>query len=142
MRLASVFAEAWQALKFNRQRSLLTMLSLGWGVSCFVILYSYGEGFERALTGAFQQVGEDLVLVFGGQTSSQAGGERAGKRVRLELADVDALREAVPSMLAISPEALFRGANVVAGYRTQSVTLRGVRPQYGRIRNMTLADGR
>ena len=46
--------------------SLLTMLSLGWGVACFVILYSYGEGFETALTTCFKAVGQDLIVMFGG----------------------------------------------------------------------------
>ena len=36
MSVSSIFSEAWQALKFNRQRSLLTTVSLAWGVACFV----------------------------------------------------------------------------------------------------------
>ena len=60
------------------------MASLAWGVACFVILYSYGEGFGLALRTSFQAVGQDLVLMFGGQTSTQAGGERAGRKIRLE----------------------------------------------------------
>src|SRR5207237_862466 len=81
---ASIFSEAAQALRFNRQRSILTMVSLGWGVACFVILYSYGEGFDITLRTAFQAIGQDLIVMFPGQTSTQAGGERAGHRIRLE----------------------------------------------------------
>ncbi len=142
MRWRSIFGEAFEALWFNRQRSLLTMLSLAWGVACFVILYSYGEGFGAALTKAFQAVGQDLVLTIGGQTSAQAGGERAGRRIRLQLSDVDALREGIPTIAALSPEILLRNATVVRGYRTQSLTLRGVRTAYGRVRNMTMESGR
>ena len=69
MRLKSVFTEAAQALRFNKQRSILTVVSLAWGVACFVILYSYGEGFDRTLRTAFQAVGQDLIVMFGGQTS-------------------------------------------------------------------------
>ena len=60
------------------------MASLAWGVACFVILYSYGEGFGVALQTSFQAVGQDLVLMFGGQTSTQAGGERSGRKIRLD----------------------------------------------------------
>ena len=60
----AVIREAFAALQFNRQRSLLTMISLGWGVACFVILYSYGDGFHVALRTAFQSVGQDLILMF------------------------------------------------------------------------------
>ena len=49
-RLSSIFREAAQALRFNRQRSILTTISLAWGVACFVILYSYGDGFHVALS--------------------------------------------------------------------------------------------
>ncbi len=142
MNVRSVFHEAAQALRFNRMRSVLTTVSLGWGVACFVILYSYGDGFELALSTAFRAVGQDLILMFGGQTSTQAGGERSGRRIRLELSDVDAIREGVPLLAAISPEAMLGRATVVRGYRTQTVTIRGVAESYGRIRNMTMTSGR
>ena len=142
MTLSGILGESMAALRFNRQRSILTMLTLGWGVSCFVILYSYGEGFGTALKTSFQAVGQDLILVFGGQTSKQAGGERAGHRIRIELDDVAAIRDSVPMITAISPEALVRNAMVVRGYRQQNLTIRAVESPYGRVRNMTLADGR
>jgi putative ABC transport system permease protein len=142
MTIRSIFEEAGQALRFNRQRSLLTGLSLAWGVACFVILYSYGDGFHNALQVAFRAVGQDLVLMFGGQTSSQAGGERAGRKIRLERSDVDAIRESVPTVAAISPELMIHDASVVRGYRTQSLTIRAANASYGKIRNEAMSTGR
>ena len=142
MHISSIFREAGQALKFNRQRSVLTTISLAWGVACFVILYSYGDGFHVALRTAFRTVGQDLVLMFGGRTSSQAGGERAGRRIRLERADVEEIRTAVPLVLAISPEMMMGGMTVVREYRSHTTMVRGVQTAYGRIRNMTIAAGR
>jgi putative ABC transport system permease protein len=143
MKIRSIMGEAWNALLFNRQRSALTMLSLAWGVVCFVILYSYGEGFDSALTTSFKAVGQDLILMFGGQTSSQAGGERSGRVIQLERSDVDAIRDAVPMVAAISPEVLMRRTPVTREYRTENMTIRGVLPSdYGRIRNMTMGSGR
>ena len=142
MRLASVISEAAAALSFNRQRSLLTMASLAWGVACFVILYSYGEGFGRALQFSFQAVGQDLVLMFGGQTSKQAGGERSGRVIRLVTEDSELIRDNVPLVGAVSAEVMVRGATVVRGYRQQNMTVRAVEPPYGKIRNMTLETGR
>jgi len=118
------------------------MASLAWGVACFVILYSYGEGFGTALQTSFQAVGQDLILVFGGQTSTQAGGERAGHKIRLETDDVQIIRDTVPMVGAISPEIMLRGTPVVRGYRQQNMSIRAVEPPYGKIRNMTLASGR
>jgi len=142
MTVSSIFSEAGQALKFNRRRSILTTTSLAWGVACFVILYSYGEGFHLALRTAFLQVGSDLILVYGGQTSTQAGGERAGRRIRVERSDVDAIRETVPMVAAVSPEMMMGGMTVVRGYRSQTTMVRAVSVAYGRIRNETMETGR
>ena len=111
-------------------------------MACFVILYSYGDGFHAALVKAFHAVGHDLVLMYNGQTSTQAGGERAGRRIRLERSDVEAIRVAVPLVAAISPEVMVRGATVVRGYRTQNLSVRAVYPAYGSVRNMSMSTGR
>jgi putative ABC transport system permease protein len=142
MSAESLLREAAQALRFNRQRSILTMISLGWGVACFVILWSYGDGFHVALRTAFMTIGQDLILMFGGQTSSQAGGERAGRRIRLERSDIAVIRESALMVAAISPEMMMGGMTVVRGYRTDTTMVRAVSYSYGRIRNMGLSVGR
>jgi len=142
MRIGSIFREAAQALKFNRQRSILTMISLAWGVACFVILYSYGDGFHIAMRKAFLSVGQDLVLMFNGRTSTEAGGERAGRRVRIEFADVEAIRDTVPLIAAISPEMMMGGMTVGHGYRTDTTMVRAVKPAYGKVRNQSMGSGR
>ena len=118
------------------------MASLGWGVACFVILYSYGEGFGFALRSSFQAVGQDLILMFGGETSAQAGGQRSGREIQLDLTDVDLIRDNVPLVSAVSAEVFMRGATVLRGVRQENMSVRGVEPAYGKVRNMTLAEGR
>ena len=142
MSVSAILREAAGALNFNRQRSLLTMASLGWGVACFVILYSYGEGFGFALRSSFQAVGQDLILMFGGETSAQAGGQRSGREIQLDLTDVDLIRDNVPLVSAVSGEVMIRNAMTVRGVREENITVRGVEPAYGKIRNMTMAEGR
>src|SRR6516162_10118242 len=142
MNVRNILSEAAAALSFNRQRSLLTMASLAWGVACFVILYSYGEGFGVALRSSFQSVGSDLILMFGGQTSTQAGGERSGRKIRLELADTELIRENSALVGAVSAEMQMRDSTVVHGYRQQSVMVRAVEVPYSTIRNMSLSSGR
>jgi putative ABC transport system permease protein len=139
---SSILREAWAALNFNRLRSVLTVASLGWGVACFVILYSYGEGFGAAVTTSFQSIGQDLILMFGGQTSTEAGGERSGRKIKLELTDAELIRQNVPMVAAVSAELLIRDATVVRGSRQLNMTIRAVEVPYGRIRNMTLVQGR
>ncbi len=136
-----VLREAVASLVFYRRRSLVTIISLAWGVASYVMLMSYGDGFDRTLRTAFQAVGQDLVIMAEGRTSKQAGGMRSGRRIRLELSDVEKLREAVPAIRLISPEVM-RTLIVVRGTVEKQYGIRAVWPEYQYIRNMTLVDGR
>ena len=136
-----ILGEALDALGHYRLRSALTMLSIVWGVASLMLLLSYGQGFEKALTKAFLQIGKDLIVVFPGQTSMQAGGERSGRRILLELKDVEAIAEGVPTVEAVSPE-VRRFLPLSFNYRTRSYSVSGVHAAFERIRNMQVAEGR
>lgn len=136
-----IFSEALNALNHYRMRSFLTMLSITWGVASLMLLLSYGNGFETALVKAFRQIGKDLVAVFPGQTSMQAGGERSGRRIRLELTDIKAIQEGVPTVEAVSPE-VRRWFPLIFNERTRGYSVAGVHACYERIREEVVADGR
>ena len=136
-----ILGEALGALAYYRLRSALTMLSIIWGVASLMLLLAYGQGFERALKQAFLQIGKDLVVVFPGQTSMQAGGERSGRPVLLELKDVKAIQEGVPTVEAVSPEVRV-WYPLVFNDRTRRYSVAGVYAAYGRIRDAELAEGR
>ncbi len=136
-----IFSEALNALSHYRLRSFLTMLSITWGVASLMLLLAYGQGFERALTQAFLQIGKDLVVVFPGQTSMQAGGQRAGRPIRLELDDVKAIQEGVPTVEAISPE-VRRRYTLLFNDRSRGYSVSGVYASYERIRETVVATGR
>jgi putative ABC transport system permease protein len=139
--IGHIFREALGALAHYRLRSALTMLSIIWGVASLMLLLAYGQGFERALTRAFLQIGKDLVVVFPGQTSLQAGGERSGRHIRLELSDVKAIQEGVPTVEAVSPE-VRRFYPLVFNDRTRSYQVSGVYASFQRIRDAQIALGR
>ena len=136
-----LFKEALSALGHYRLRSALTMLSIVWGVASLMLLLAYGQGFDTALRKAFLLIGKDLVVVFSGHTSLQAGGERSGRWIPLELSDVKAIQEGVPTVEAVSPE-VRRWWPCSFGYRTRDYGISGVFACFERIRSMELADGR
>ena len=137
-----LFKESFNSLNHYRRRSVVTIISLAWGVASFVLLMSYGDGFQQTLTTSFQAVGQDLVIMNEGQTSLQAGGLRAGRRVQLDLEDVEAIRQAVPAVRAISPEMMQNNVKVVRGTREKEYGVRAMWPEYQYIRNMKLVSGR
>jgi putative ABC transport system permease protein len=75
-----ILIEAWLSLRRNPSRSVLTMLGIVWGITAVTLLLAYGDGFQHVMVGLFENFSKTAVIAFPGQTSLQAGGERAGKR--------------------------------------------------------------
>ncbi|MGE3191210.1 MAG: ABC transporter permease, partial [Vicinamibacterales bacterium] len=99
-----IVREAFIGLSRNRTRALLSMLGISWGIVSVVMLLSYGNGFRDALATGFRGAfGDAVVIAWPGQTSSQAGGERAGKRIRFKTEDVLAVGQ-LPFVKYASPE--------------------------------------
>ncbi len=136
-----IVRESFVGLSRNRTRALLSMLGISWGIVSVVMLLSYGNGFRDALARGFRGAfGDAVVIVWPGQTSQQAGGERAGKRIRLKEADVLAVREA-PLVKFVSPE-FTRDFPVTWGTKQASHLIRGVAPEYAAMRSQWPESGR
>jgi putative ABC transport system permease protein len=132
--------QAYNALKHNRRRSVLTMLGMAWGIATVVLLLAYGTGFERGLWVAFRSWGTNLVFIFPGRTSLQAGGTKAGTEVKLTVNDLDYLQAEVPLLKRISPEAS-KQSTVAWGTRSGNYSVSGVYPYYSRMRRMDVEFG-
>jgi putative ABC transport system permease protein len=132
--------QAYAALKHNRRRSILTMLGMAWGIATVVLLLAYGTGFERGLWIAFRSWGTNLVFIFPGRTSMQAGGTKAGNEVKLTVNDLDYLQAEVPLIKRISPE-VAKQSTVAYGIRSGSYGVSGVYPYYSRMRRMDVEQG-
>src|SRR5207248_5597968 len=94
--LTEIILEAWIALRRNVTRSLLTMLGIVWGIATVTLLIAYGNSFRSVLVNGFDAFGKSVVIGWPGQTSEQPGGQRAGKKVVLEQADVDLVKQDAP----------------------------------------------
>ena len=106
--ITAILRESWTALKYNRRRSVLTILGMAWGIATFVLLLAYGNGFGAAITQIFSSFGMKTMIIFPGRTSMQAGGQKAGYPVRLTLDDVDLLSSRLPQITRIAPEGYAR----------------------------------
>ncbi len=137
-----LISESLAAMRHYRRRTVVTVMSLAWGITCFLMLISYGDGFQVTLTKAFTAVGQDLILTMSGQTSEQAGGLRAGRRIRLDYSDAAVLKESVSEIAHLSPEMMLWDVRLVRGTRETEGTIRAVWPEYGVIRNQRAETGR
>lgn len=136
-----LFGQAYQSIKHNRRRTALTMLGMAWGIATVVILLAYGAGFGRAITAIFSNFGMQMMGVFPGRTSLQAGGSKAGTQVRFMIDDVQHLQEQLPVIRHISPEASFN-ANVQHEDRTQQFDVGGFTPDIVPVRALKIDQGR
>ena len=138
--IGNIFHQAYEALRHNRRRSVLTMLGMAWGIATVVLLLAYGAGFERGLWAAFRSFGTNLIFIFPGRTSMQAGGTKAGAEVRLTMKDFEHVQNEVPLLKRMSPE-VFKQCTVSYGTRNGSYGVSGVYAAYPKMRRMEFADG-
>src|ERR1700731_1829777 len=136
-----LLGQAYSSIKHNRRRTALTMLGMAWGIATVVILLAYGAGFGRAITAIFSNFGMQMMGVFPGRTSLQAGGAKAGTQIRFTIDDVQHLQEQIPVVRHISPEASF-DASVQHENRTQKFNVSGFTPAIVPVRAIKLEQGR
>lgn len=139
--MGDLLRQSWANLVRNRTRTALTMLGIVWGIVTVTVLLAYGSGFRRILVSCFQSVGNSVAIVWPGQTSEQAGGERAGRRIRLEKADRDVILAEATLVKSVSLETV-SWTDIAYGDRMANTAIRGVYPEYGYIRNEVPSDGR
>jgi putative ABC transport system permease protein len=134
--------QSFQNLRANKLRSFLTMFGILWGMISIVVLSATGEGFRRGNDKVLRELGKNIGIVWGGRTSLQAGGERAGREIRLTLDDARAIAAESSMTAVVSPE-LERGAvKVKSAYNAATARVTGIEPQYQDIRTIELEYGR
>ena len=140
--LIEIIIEAWIALKRNVTRSLLTMLGVVWGIATVTLLIAYGNSFRGILVHGFDAFGKSVVICWPQQTSEQPGGQRAGKKVLIEQADVDMVKATAPLVKHVCRETVSRPGVAYGDRMVGTAPVRGVCPEYGEMRNEVPADGR
>ena len=140
--LVEIILEAWVALKRNVTRSLLTMLGIVWGIATVTLLIAYGNSFRSILVHGFDAFGKSVVICWPQQTSEQPGGQRAGKKVVIEQADVDMVKATVPLVRYVCRETVRRPAISYGDRMVGTAPVRGVCPEYGEMRNEGPSEGR
>src|ERR1700744_1487498 len=139
--LTEIIIEAWIALKRNYTRSLLTMLGIVWGIATVTLLIAYGSSFCNILVSGFDAFGKDVVICWPQQTSEQPGGQRAGKHVVLEKADLDIVKEEATLVKHVCLETVRRPGIAYGDRMVGTAAVRGVCPEYGEKRNAVPVDG-
>lgn len=139
--LKDIFSQAMEAMRYNGRRTAITIVGMAWGIATVVLLLAYGSGFGRAFEAIFAQFGTNMIGVFPGTTTEQAGGAKAGVKVRFKQDDVERIQETVPGILHVSP-LLWKQVPVQNDLHTYTWDVDGVTPELADIMNMQIEEGR
>src|SRR5216683_2065039 len=140
--LIEIIREAWVALKRNYTRTLLTMLGIVWGIATVTLLIAYGSSFRSVLVHGFDAFGKSVVICWPQQTSEQPGGQRAGKKVVLEKADLEMVKQNASLVKYACLETVRRPGIAYGDRIVGTAAVRGVCPEYGEMRNEVPSEGR
>ncbi|MDP3994945.1 MAG: ABC transporter permease [bacterium] len=144
MDLKEIFILALRSIKRNKTRSLLTALGIIIGVASVILLVSLGQGLQNYITGQFEDLGTNLVVVLPGKVSLESGFSQgppnfAGSKLTIEQTDeISRLGGAIDQAGA----AIELPAAVKYKGKSKYTTVAGVSANYGKIRNLKVSTGR
>lgn len=133
--------QTFRSVWAHKLRSTLTMFGIAWGIASIIFMMAIGDGFKIGYKKMMNVLGTDVLIIWGGRTSSQAGDQRAGRWVRLNHDDVKAIEQECYLIKSVSPE-INRSLRLSSPHNSGLFSTHGIAPVYQTIRSMELAAGR
>jgi len=139
MIIGEIIKVAFQSIRANKLRAILTMLGVIIGVGAVIAVVALGTGAQRAVEARIDALGAQLLTISPGQ--SFMGGRASEVRVSLTVDDADALREQGRVLSAVVPE-IQRSFQVKYGNKNFNINVLGTTPNYVEVRNYEVVIGR
>lgn len=137
----TLFTEFFNDLKKQKLRSFLTLTAIAWGTLSVVLLLAFGRGLGTSMMKGMLGAGNQVIVVYGGQTSLNYEGLGIGRRVSFTEEDVDLLQKSVPGIQYSSPQYGRWGAQLKTEDVTTNTYMEGVNPDFEIMRTMYPAAG-
>jgi putative ABC transport system permease protein len=135
--------EILSVLRHNRLRTLLTALSVAWGMFMLALLLGAGRGLENGAAWEFRDDAVASIWVHAGQTSIPYAGRKPGREVKLKDEDLDAIGRGVSAVGHRSARYYFWGNfQVRRGRQHSGFEVRGVHPEHRYLEKTEIVRGR
>ncbi|MBD3873554.1 MAG: ABC transporter permease [Acidobacteria bacterium] len=136
----SFFRQLARDLWSQKLRTFLTTFGIIWGTVAVSLLLAFGHGLHRQMIKSVAGLGDRIVIAWPTRTSMVYEGLGKGRRMRMMEEDIQFLKAQVELIDGISSE---YSDSLIARYgeRQRSVSVSGVSPAYGTMRNMIPAVG-
>ncbi len=142
MSFRNLLADTVHTLAAHKRRTALTMFGITWGIISITLMVAAGQGLGIGFERKKAEFGRDILIVFAGRTSLQAGGARAGRQVQWTASDHLQLQRDCPSCRHLLPEMGRDSVPVRSAYNNASVLVTGSLPPFAEIRTIAVAEGR
>src|SRR2546425_5576375 len=142
MVLRDLIGDVLRTLWAHKLRTFLTMFGIAWGIVSIVLMVAAGEGLRKGQADQARNLGKDIMIVFHGRTSLQAGGARAGREVHWEDADVGAVQTGAPDCEYAIPELEQSDVRAHSSYNNAAFLITGSLPPFGAIRSVNVGQCR
>lgn len=135
MTLLNHITELFRNLNQQRLRSFLTIFGIMWGTATLILLLAFGMGFRDQTVLNMRGMGDQLAIMFPGQTTKAFEGYGIGRPIRYREADAELLEDQIADIDVASPEYM-RGIDISNGDKRRNSQVGGVYPVYQDLRNM------
>jgi putative ABC transport system permease protein len=130
-----------RASRVQRKRATLTIAAIAWGSLSLMLFLSFGEGLKRSLYRSTRGMGQNLAVMWPGNTGRSWQGLPAGRPIRPKIEDVDLLKKRIQGLNGVSGEIQSWQVTIRQGERTVTGRVFGASADYGRLRNHIAATG-
>jgi putative ABC transport system permease protein len=141
MTFRDLLVDTVRTLWAHKLRTALTMFGIAWGIISITLMVAAGEGLRVGQEKVAEQFGKNIMIIFAGRTSMQAGGMRAGRAVRWRLWDHQEVQREATSCEFVIPE-LGNGGQVRSAYNAAALQVVGSLPPFAYIRSIDIGEGR
>src|SRR5690625_2887495 len=140
MNIFNYFGDLFRNLNQQRLRSFLTIFGIMWGTATLILLLAFGWGFRDQTVLNMRGMGDQLVILFPGQTTKSFEGYGIGRPIRLREADARLLESQIAEFDIATPE-YSRNLQVTHGVKRRNSSVGGVYPVYQDLRNIFAQPG-
>ncbi|HEU5401661.1 MAG TPA: ABC transporter permease [Terriglobales bacterium] len=140
--LLEIFGQTLRTLWVHKLRSFLTMFGIAWGVGSLLLLVGLGEGFRSGNRKSFNELGEDVMFIWGGKAPAMNGSFTSMRWYFLTERDYNGIVTNCPDVRAVSEIIARNDVRAVSDFFQSSGQLNGVLSNYAKIRYMPLNEGR
>jgi len=140
--LFEIFAQTLSTLWAHKLRSFLTMFGIAWGVGSLLLLVGLGEGFRSGNRKQFDQIGENVLFIFGGRAPAMNGSFNSLRQYYLTYKDYQNVRDECPDVGLVVPIIARDDIRAVSDFYQSSGRLMGVPTEFNKVRFMPMNEGR